>query len=113
MMFAGIGMVGVGVIGLIAGAVVATEGAGRVQFYGEGGYLHDRRSDDGMKNGGIGLAIAAGVVCAAGIPVWIVGARKVPIKKPEGEPSPQAPEPVKPTALVRIGPAAATLEAQF
>jgi hypothetical protein len=62
-----------------------------------------------MKSAGIVLAVAGGVVLAAGIPVWIVGARQVPVKKPEAP----RPQPVQPTALLRIGPAGASFEMVF
>jgi hypothetical protein len=70
-----------------------------------------------MKSAGIVLAVAGGVVLAAGIPVWVVGARRVPVKKPEAQPEtqPEAPrqQPVQPTALLRIGPAGASFEMVF
>jgi hypothetical protein len=114
MMLAGIGMVSIGFIGLVAGIVTAVQGGSRVQVYGPGGYLKDRRADDGMKNGGIALGVISGVLAAAGIPVWAYGAHRVPLKKPAEEPQTEpSPKPPPPTAIVRVGPAGASVEVAF
>lgn len=109
MMGAGIVMFGAGLIGLIAGGVIASEGGRRVQIFAPGGYIRERRSDDGMVAGGIALAVVSGVMAAVGIPLWAIGARRVPVQKP-GETAPDAPAAApKPSAIIRVGPTGASV----
>jgi hypothetical protein len=116
MIMVGALMVAGGGLALIGSVVLAAQGAKRVQVYGRGGYLQDRRSDEGMESAGIGLAIATAAICVAGIPVWAYGAHKVPIKQPKKEnpglPFPELQQPA-PTAAIRLGAGTASFEMSF
>ena len=111
----GIGMVTVGAVTALTGVVISAQANSRYQYYGDGGYLQSRQPDEAMKTAGIVVGVIGGIVLAAGIPVWVIGGRLVPAKKPVETPSSEAPvaEPARPTAVLRVGPAGASLEMAF
>lgn len=113
MMIAGVTMVVIGAAGLATGIAVAAEGNRRVQIYGPGGYLHDRRPDEGMRDAGIAVAVVTGVAFAVGIPVWAVGAKKIPVNKQQTQPAPGSAEPPRPAAFVRLGAGNASFSLSF
>ena len=97
---------------------VAVAGGSRVQVYAPGGYVSERRADEGMRDAGIAVAVLGAVAMAVGIPVWAIGARKEPVKKPETEPAPgSAPPasapPARAAAIVRVGPGGASFDLTF
>lgn len=116
MMGVGIAMVTLGAIAALTGVVISAQASSRYQYYGPGGYLQSRQPDEGMKNAGIVVGVLGGIVLAGGIPIWVIGGRMVAAKKPADSPAPDdapATEPARPTAVLRVGPAGASLQMAF
>jgi hypothetical protein len=91
MMVTGIVLTGVGVIALLSGAIVYTS-ANTQQTYDElcsGDFCRYEDRDD-EKVAAAAVMIAGGAAIAIGIPLLVVGARKVPVRggagAPPGEP---------------------------
>jgi hypothetical protein len=114
MTYAGIASLSLGGVALVIGSIVAVEGSRRTFVYGPGGYLREKRAEDGMRNGGIALAVIGGIASAAGIVLWAYGAHRVPVQQPSAEPAePSPPAPSRPAAVLRLGAASAALDVTF
>jgi hypothetical protein len=89
MMVTGIVLTGVGVIALLSGAIVYTS-ANTQQTYDSlgcaSGYCSYDDHDD-EKTAGIAVMIAGGAAVAVGIPLLVIGARKVPVRGGGGAPA--------------------------
>jgi hypothetical protein len=93
----------------------------RIDVYCDGPFLCARIDDNVRKGIGIGTMVAGGVAATVGIPLWIIGGRRVPVRKKEGAPNGTAPsEPPPPPAAgarllpeLRVGPTSASLAFQF
>ena len=117
-MIAGITMTVAGVLGLIVGAVVVASAKERIDVYCDGPFLCARIDDNVRKGVGIGTMIVGGVAATVGIPLWIVGGRRVPVRKKDGAPNgttPSAPPAAGARLLpeLRVGPTSASLAFQF
>jgi hypothetical protein len=88
MMVSGIVLTGLGVVGLFAGAFMLSESESNLEcgYYG-GTYVDSCADNEDQAATGTGLMIAGAVAAVVGIPLIVVGARKVPIKR---EPQPTA-----------------------
>lgn len=127
---AGILMTLGGVAGLITGAVVTATAKDRIDVYCDGPVLCAHLDDPTLKGVGIGLMIGSGIVATVGIPLWIIGGRKVPVRRkevetkqqlaPGGSPAPGAPPlPTSSTPVsrawpeIRVGATSASLSFRF
>jgi hypothetical protein len=115
LMVAGVLMSIGGTLGLIVGSVVVATSKGRIDVYCDGPVRCAQLDDQIRKGVGIGLMIGGGVVAIPGIAFWIVGGRKVPVRKTE--PAPKDAAPPSPAAfsapVLRVGPTGASLTVQF
>jgi hypothetical protein len=94
MMAAGITMTAGGLVALFAGSIFLAASKDKIDIYCDGPLLCGHKDQPTMKGAGITMMIGGGVVAVVGIPLWIVGARRVPLKdadKEKGESKPGAP----------------------
>lgn len=95
MMAAGIGMCGAGGIGAGVGAIVIALGSikGAQTCTGSGATESCRPITDAerrtMRDVGVGILIASGIVAVAGIPVAIIGGWKIPVEPPRASAVPE------------------------
>ena len=89
MMVTGIVLTGVGVIALLSGAIVYTSANTQQQYdvlCDNGSYCsYDDHEDE--KVAGVAVMIAGGAAIAVGIPLLVIGARKVPVRGGAGAPA--------------------------
>jgi hypothetical protein len=121
MMVAGILLTAGGAVGLIIGAAVTANASNQIDVYCPNGsgstFRCSTRDNESQKTAGYGLMIGSAIALAGGIPLWIVGGTKVPVKKDEpagGSDNPPA-EPAKTSAVpaLLVGPGAAALKWTF
>jgi hypothetical protein len=88
MMVTGIVLTGVGVIALLSGAIVYTSANTQEQYDNYcGGDFCTYENHDEEKAAGVAVMIAGGAAIAVGIPLLVIGARKVPIRGGAGAPA--------------------------
>lgn len=114
-MAVGITMTVAGVLGLIVGAVVVASSKERIDVYCDGPTLCARIDDQARKGVGIGTMVVGGVSATVGIPLWIIGGRRVPVRKKDSNPNGTAPPAAGASLLpeLRVGPTSASLTFQF
>jgi hypothetical protein len=117
-MAVGIVTTSVGAIGLLSGLAAFASANNRVDVYCDGGNRCGTRDDEDLQVAGAVMMIAGGVLALGGLPLWIIGARRVPLDPedtktpPDGTPgSPSSPPP--PAATLRIGPGNASFTVSF
>jgi len=96
-----------GAVGLIVGSALLTSANNRYDVYcdtGTGPALCTKKNDTARATAGGVMMVVSGISLAAGIPLWIVGAKMVPVKK-ETEPAPTTTS-ARPAVLVGAGTAA-------
>lgn len=82
MLAGGVVMIAAGLAGVITGAVLVSTAVNRIDIYCDSPSFPCAHMDDGTRKTGGALLMAGGaVVGALGIPLWIIGAKKVPIVK--------------------------------
>jgi hypothetical protein len=118
MMVGGVLLTTSGILATLIGAAVASTAQDQIPIYcnqGFGPTVCETRDDETQLAGGVAVAITGLVAIGVGIPLWIIGGKRVPIKeKPEGQPSttPAAEAPRTSLQLV-VGPSSAVLRATF
>jgi|GEM_PF-1098737 len=81
-------MVGGGLVAVIAGAVLVSTSANRIDIYCDSpSFPCGHKDDAARKNVGAALMAIGGLAGAAGIPVWLVGAKLVPLPRAEKRPA--------------------------
>jgi hypothetical protein len=116
-MVVGILATSAGAVGLLSGLAAFASANNRIDVYCDGGNRCGTRDDEDLQVAGAVLMVAGGVLALGGIPLWIIGARRVPLdpegtKTPDGAPaSPSSPPP--PAATLRIGPGTASFTVSF
>jgi len=105
-------LVVVGGIGsVITGAAFVSTSANRIDIYCDSpSFPCAHKDDDARRSAGVFLMAAGGVVGAAGIPLWLVGSRLVPLARPGDKPPPGKPA-LAPE--LRVGAGTATLTVRF
>lgn len=83
LMAAGIIMTSVGAIGVLSGLATFASANNRIDIYGDGGQKIGTRDDEGMQVAAAVLMIGGGVVGIAGIPMWVIGGKRVPLDESE------------------------------
>jgi hypothetical protein len=126
-MVTGILMTSVGAVGVLSGLAAFATANNRIDVYGDGGQMIGTRDDEDLQVTAALLMIAGGVVGIAGIPLWVIGGKRVPIEGSElpkepadpsapqqnPTPSPPPPPPPGPAATLHIGPTGASLSVTF
>lgn len=117
MMVGGVLLTTGGILGVLIGAAVASTASNQIPIYcDQGGFIGvcEYRSDKTQLAGGIVTLIAGFAAIGVGIPLWVIGGRREPIKTPGDKPTQQpAPEAPKTGLQLIVGPSSAALRATF
>ncbi|WP_437308310.1 hypothetical protein [Sorangium sp. So ce388] len=108
LMLGGIALTAGGTIAFFAGTGLLASASERYEIYCDfGGYtgVCDTRTDGPRQIAGALISVAGGVMLAVGIPLWIIGGKKVPAT---GE-APRAPA----QTTLSLGPGSAALQTRF
>jgi hypothetical protein len=112
MMVSGIVGASAGVILLLAGAAVFSA-ADRTECICSGGDFCNCNDNSDKKTTGVVLMVSGGVAAAIGIPLIIVGARKVGPKPGGDQKKPEEPEEAKRAPVLMVGARSASLRWRF
>jgi hypothetical protein len=125
-MAAGIIMVGAGAVGALSGLAAFATANNRIDVYGDGGQKVGTRDDEDLQVTAWVMIISSGVVGIAGIPLWVIGGKRVPLEGAEAPKDPAAPGAPKPSqdpaqpppppgssGTLHIGPLGASLSVTF
>jgi len=115
MMVGGILLTSAGIVGILTGAAMASTAGNQIDVYcespvgGGGPFVCERRADATQLAAGYGVLIGGVVALGAGIPLWLIGGKRVPAND-EAAPAAQPP-----SASMRllVGPSSATLDVRF
>jgi hypothetical protein len=114
MMVSGIVLTSAGVLGVLIGSAVVASAQNAVDVYCDGGfsgaYVCDQRDDEEQMAVGYGVMIGGAVAAAVGIPLWVIGAKKVPAAD---DPDKKQDKPSAMVPIVMVGPTSATLRWSF
>ena len=106
----GVLMVSGGIGAAIAGAALVSSATDRIDIYCDSpSFPCAHRDDGGLKAGGIILMAAGAAIGAAGIPLWLIGSKYVPLS---AQPNPAPPRPAW-VPDVRIGAGSASVTMRF
>ncbi len=117
MMVGGILLTTAGIVGVLAGSAVASTASNQIPIYCDsqfGPTVCETRTDETQQAVGYGVLITGLVGLAVGIPLWVIGGKRVPVKGDETTPAatPQAPPP-QTSLRVLVGPTSASLHVSF
>lgn len=121
MMVGGVLLTTGGILGVLIGAAVASTAADQIPIYcnqpGFGVTVCETRADTGQLAGGIVGLVAGVIAIGVGIPLWVVGGKREPVKEgkpadPTAAPS-TSPAPPKTSLELVVGPSSAALRATF
>jgi hypothetical protein len=106
-----------GVATLVTGSILMSIAKERIDVYRDGPAYCCSIDDAPLRNAGITLLVAGGITAAIGIPLWMIGGRRVPVRKSTTEKPGDAPTAPKTPALrmplLRVGATRASLSWQF
>jgi hypothetical protein len=104
-----------GVATLITGAILMSIAKERIDVYRDGPAYCCSIDDAPLRNAGITLLVAGGITATIGIPLWMIGGRRVPVRKTTTEAPGAAPPkaPARQAPLLRVGTTGASLSWQF
>lgn len=114
MMVGGILLTTGGILGVLIGSAVTSTAADQIPIYCDQGFgptICETRADETQLGLGIATLVTGVVAIGVGIPLWIVGGKKVPlVEKPAENAAPEAP---KTSLELVVGPSSAALRATF
>jgi hypothetical protein len=117
MMIAGIVAASGGVVTLITGSILMSVAKERIDVYRDGPAYCCSIADAPMRNAGITLLVVGGITAALGVPLWMIGGRRVPVRSSTTEKPGAAPQMPKTPALraplLRVGATGASVSWQF
>ena len=104
-----------GVATLITGSILMSVAKERIDVYRDGPTYCCAIDDAPLRNAGIALLVTGGITAAIGIPLWMIGGRRVPVRKTTQAPAPTAPPqaPASTAPLLRVGLSGASVSWQF
>ncbi|UQA58998.1 hypothetical protein [Polyangium aurulentum] len=115
MMVGGILLTSGGIVGILVGSALASTAGNQIAVYcespgGGGPVICERRADASQLAAGYGVLIAGVVALGVGIPLWVIGGKRVPAKD---QAAPDAPPPPSASMRLLVGPSSATLDVRF
>ena len=104
-----------GVATLITGSILMSIAKERVDVYRDGPTYCCSIDDAPLRNVGITMLVVGGITATIGIPLWMIGGRRVPVRKTTQEAPGAAPPraPASRAPLLRVGASGASLSWQF
>lgn len=110
MLAGGVVMVAAGLGAVIGGAVLVSTSVNRIDIYCDSPSFPCAHMDDNARKTGGALLMAGGaLVGAAGIPLWIIGSKLVPLVNDRGQPGTQPKPALVPDIRVGAGTASVTI----
>ena len=120
MMIGGVLLTTGGVLGVLIGAAVATTASDQIPIYcnqpGFGVTVCETRADETQLAVGIATLVTGIAAVGVGIPLWVIGGKREPVKddKPAAQPAqPGTPEAPKTGLQFIVGPSSVALRATF
>ena len=101
-----------GVATLITGSILMSVAKERIDVYRDGPTYCCAIDDAPMRNVGITMLVIGGITATVGIPLWMIGGRRVPIRKTTTTTAPPR-TPASAAPLLRVGTSRASLSWQF
>jgi hypothetical protein len=101
-----------GVATLITGSVLMSVAKERIDVYRDGPQYCCSIDDAPMRNAGITMLVIGGITATVGIPLWMIGGRRVPVRKTTTTTAPPR-TPASAAPLLRVGKSGASLSWQF
>ena len=100
-----------GVATLITGSILMSVAKERIDVYRDGPTYCCSIDDAPMRNAGITMLVIGGITASVGIPLWMIGGRRVRVRKTTTTAPPTTPASAAP--LLRVGATGASLSWQF
>ena len=113
MMGIGIAMVVVGGVGFLSSLAALATANNRIDVYCDGGFICGSRDDEDLQVIGGVLMGVSGAVLIAGIPLWVIGGRKIPLDEQEKPAPDTSVKYSRPAPVLHIGPTSASLSVAF
>lgn len=114
MMAVGVTMVVVGGVGFLSSLAMFATANNRIDVYCDGGLRCATRDDEGLQVAAGVLMGLSGAVLVGGIPLWVIGGKKVPVPQPEPKEKPEKYGRMELSApTLSIGPTSASLSFAF
>ncbi len=105
-----------GVATLITGSILMSIAKKRIDVYRDGPAYCCAIDDAPLRNAGITMLVVGGITATIGIPLWMIGGRRVPVRKTTTTTEPSSAPPKAPASaapLLRVGTTGASLSWQF
>jgi hypothetical protein len=104
-----------GVATLITGSILMSVATNRIDVYRDGPAYCCSIDDAPLRNAGITTLVIGGIVATIGIPLWMIGGRRVPVRRTTTDAPGAAPPktPASAAPLLRVGTTGASLSWQF
>lgn len=117
LMIAGIVAATGGVATLITGSILMSVAKERIDVYRDGPAYCCSIDDAPLRNAGITMLVIGGITATIGVPLWMIGGRRVPVRSGATERPGAAPQMPKAPALraplLRVGATGASVSWQF
>jgi hypothetical protein len=117
LMIAGIVAATGGVATLITGSILMSVATERIDVYRDGPAYCCSIDDAPLRNAGITMLVIGGITATIGVPLWMIGGRRVPVRRSTMERPGDAPQMPKAPALraplLRVGATGASMSWQF
>jgi hypothetical protein len=115
MMIGGVLLTSGGILAVLIGSAVASTAGGQIPIYCDQGFgpqVCETRDDEAQFIGGVVTLVTGFAAIGVGIPLWVKGGKRVPVKEGSGDQQ-AAPEPPKTSLQFVVGPSSAALRATF
>lgn len=115
MMVGGVLLTTGGILGVLIGSAVATTASDQIPIYCDQGFgptICETRADETQLAVGVATLVTGFVAIGVGIPLWVIGGKRVPVKE-DGKPGDPAAAAPKTSLRFVVGPSSAALRGTF
>ncbi|MDI3283763.1 hypothetical protein, partial [Polyangium sp. 15x6] len=116
MMIGGILATTAGIVGVLAGSAIASTAANQIPIYCDSDFgptICETRADETQQAVGYAILITGVVALGVGVPLWVIGSKRVPVKSDETTPSTTTPAAPQTSLRLLVGPTSAGLRVTF